>query len=301
MSKWLRCENITKNLGKYRISNIDFSLEPGTVLGLIGVNGCGKTSLLRVLLGSYSIDPVRGDNGEITLSGMHFTEDVKAFRRKMAFVMQECPFPWGMTPEEIGEVYGPYYDGFDLTAYCGRLREYGVPEGRKIENLSKGQQIRVQLAFAESHEAVLYVMDEPVGSLDPDFRDIFYDKIRKIAATERASVILSSHLVTELEGVADRILWMKRGECEGTVRYFGGIDELREQYRMISGEREMIEALPEDLVVGKRIRENHCEALLRMPSGSRQTTEGVLAQCRYADLQEIMYYQEKSEDGAVRK
>ena len=314
MSEGFRCEHITKNLNGYRIHDIGFSLEPGTVLGVVGVNGCGKTTLLRVLIGSYRVTDKPSDSGECRLDGFHFTKDVKEYRKRIAYVMQECPFRTDMMAEQVGEVYGPYYESFDPRGYLARLKEYGVPERRRLEKMSKGQQLRVQLAFAESREVSLYVMDEPMGYFDPEFREVFYGKVRAIAATEKASVILSSHLVTELETVADQLLWMKRSVCEGTrtegsrgmeegtVRFCGGIDELRAMYRMVSAEAEEIEALPKELVVGRRIRENHCEALLRMPrdnegkpDGGLVLPQGIADRCRFADLQEIMYYTEKAE------
>ncbi|MBR7021678.1 MAG: ABC transporter ATP-binding protein [Lachnospiraceae bacterium] len=307
MSEGFRCEHITKNLNGYRIHDIGFSLEPGTVLGVVGVNGCGKTTLLRVFTGSYRVTDKPSDSGECRLDGFHFTKDVKEYRKRIAYVMQECPFRTDMTAEQVGEVYGPYYESFDPRGYLARLAEYGVPKRRQLAKMSKGQQLRVQLAFAESHEASLYVMDEPMGYFDPEFREVFYEKIRAIAATEKASVILSSHLVTELETVADRLLWMRRSERggtrtdgsrgseEGTVWFFGSIDELREKYRMISAEAEEIEALPKELIVGKRIRKNHCEALLRKPADGAGFPQEIDGKCRYADLQEIMYYTEKAE------
>ena len=307
MSEGFRCEHITKNLNGYRIHDIGFSLEPGTVLGVVGVNGCGKTTLLRVFTGSYRVTDKPSDSGECRLDGFHFTKDVKEYRKRIAYVMQECPFRTDMTAEQVGEVYGPYYESFDPRGYLARLAEYGVPKRRQLAKMSKGQQLRVQLAFAESHEASLYVMDEPMGYFDPEFREVFYEKIRAIAATEKASVILSSHLVTELETVADRLLWMRRSERggtrtdgsrgseEGTVWFFGSIDELREKYRMISAEAEESEALPKELIVGKRIRKNHCEALLRKPADGAGFPQEIDGKCRYADLQEIMYYTEKAE------
>ena len=107
--------------------------------------------------------------------------------------------------------------------------------------------------------------------------------------------------------MADRLLWMRRSERggtrtdgsrgseEGTVWFFGRIDELREKYRMISAEAEEIEALPKELIVGKRIRKNHCEALLRKPADGAGFPQEIDGKCRYADLQEIMYYTEKAE------
>ena len=128
---------------------------------------------------------------------------------------------------EVGETYGYYYEGFSIDTYRQLLQEYDVPERSNIALLSAGESLRMQLAFARSYPAKLYIMDEPTGNLDVNFRDYFYDTVREMVADEKASVIVSSHLVTELEHIADMLLWIGRDENESTVRYFG--DMLKHQ------------------------------------------------------------------------
>ncbi|MBR5712935.1 MAG: ABC transporter ATP-binding protein [Lachnospiraceae bacterium] len=299
MGELLHCEGITKHLGKYCIRDISLNVAPGEIVGVVGVNGCGKTSLLKLILGAYGLNPRTDDVAEITLAGKHFTRDQKEYRKKLAYVLADNPFERGLTAELVGELYGKYYDGYDKARYHELLSRYGVDAGRRLSKLSTGQVLRVQLAFAFSHDAELYVMDEPCASLDPDFRETFYEELRKIAATETKAVILSSHLVTELERIADRLLWMNKSEHEGTVRYFGDVDGLREQYRMVSRGVSDLAELPQEMIVGKRIRENSHEALVWIRDASaKEAFAGWLtpereSTVRYADLQEIMLFTEK--------
>ena len=299
MEAFLECRGITKHLTDYTIRDLSFCLNRGEILGLVGVNGCGKTTLLRILLGSYRLDCNPGDNGEIVLAGKHFIRDRKEYRKRIAYVMTDNPFGSAYTAEQIGLLYGPYYEGFDAEKYRAKLEQYGVPYKTPLRKMSTGRGIRLQLAFAESYDAELYIMDEPCGNLDPEFRNAFYDELRMLVADEQKAVILSSHLVTELENIADRLVWMRRKGKEGTMRMEGTVDEIRESYRMVMGSAEEIARIPKEIVVGQRIRENHCEALVRRPETGRSSggrlSEELPGTCRCADLQEIMYYAEKGD------
>ena len=305
-----RCEHLTKNLGEYQLKDVSFMLEPGLVLGVIGINGSGKTTLLRSILGSYRLDQSPEDGGELWLEDMHYQKDIKVYRQNIAYVLQNSPYSEFMHPLEIGERYGHFYSGFDQNRYKELLEKYEIPVKKMITELSKGQILRVQLAFALSYPARLYVFDEPVGNMDVEFRDAFYDVVRELAAND-CCVILSSHLVTELEHVADKILWIGKEKEVGFLRFFGSLDELRGSYRLLSVEEEMAKKIPQELICGKRLRENHKEYLL----GTRKLNIGATREAqenqqtisfdemalpaelrenlRYPDLQEIMYYVER--------
>lgn len=294
-----KCEHLTKNLGEYKLNDMTFSLEPGMVLGVIGTNGCGKTTLLRSIMGSYRLDQNPEDGGKLWIDQKSSLENVKEYRQNMAYVLTESPFPSLMFAKEAGEIYGYYYPGFDFQTYTQLLEDYEVPEKTTINSLSAGQKIRMQLAFAQSYPAKLYVFDEPVGNLDVEFRDTFYETIRKLVSSGESSVILSSHLVTELEHIADYLLWIEKKENVGSTKYFGTIDNLKNNYRILSVEENMAQAIPKEMIVGKRIRTNHSEFLIRknqegeLDDLSKKLPEALQSELRYPDLQEIMYFTEK--------
>lgn len=294
-----KCEHLTKNLGEYKLNDMTFSLEPGMVLGVIGTNGCGKTTLLRSILGSYRLDQTPEDGGKLWIDQKSASENVKEYRQNMAYVLTESPFPSLMFAKEAGEIYGYYYPGFDFQTYTQLLEDYEVPEKTTINSLSAGQKIRMQLAFAQSYPAKLYVFDEPVGNLDVEFRDTFYEIVRNLVSSGESSVILSSHLVTELEHIADYLLWIEKKENVGSTKYFGTIDDLKNNYRILSVEENMAQAIPKEMIVGKRIRTNHSEFLIRqnqegeLDDLSKKLPEALQSELRYPDLQEIMYFTEK--------
>ncbi len=290
------CRSLTKKKGTYRIDGIDFDLEGGTILGLIGINGCGKTTLLRTILGSYRIDTDAEDTGELILNGNHFHKAQKEYRNDIAYVLQECPFNENMHAGEVGERYGYYYRDFNKSRYFALLGEYGISPKKGISELSKGQVIKMQLAFARSYPALLYVFDEPAGNLDVHFRDEFYELLRKLVSDEKHAVIISSHLVSELEHIADELLWMGREEERGFVRFKGSIDDLKNTYRLLSVDKEE-NNIPKELIAGKRERASHCEYLLCKKDAEFDDAlpEDMVKKLVFPTLQEIMYYVEKEE------
>lgn len=294
---FFKCEGLNKHKGDFILKDISFSFPKGRVAGLIGMNGVGKTTLIRSILGSYGIDKAAGDSGEIWLDGRNYKTDQKEYRQGLGFILQENPFSNNMKVMEVGEVYGYYYKGFDMNRFVSFLEEYEIYPKEQLSQLSAGQSLRMQLAFARSHPVKLFVLDEPAGNLDVNFRDYFYDCIREMVETEESSVIISSHLVTELEHIADDILWLGRDENVTTVRYFGDIDSFRDSYRIIEGSSDEIAAIPDQKVIGKRIREGHSEALIHRKDRDFRDAENV----RYATLQEIMYYVEKKHETAEER
>lgn len=289
----IKCTNVHKKLDGFEIKDISFEMPGGYILGLIGRNGCGKTTLIRTLMGLYRMNDSESD---ISADGISIMENVKDYKGSIAYVLNENTF--GCCPVRLGAIYGRYYSSFDCEKYLLLLSKYGI-KGKKLKtsmyHLSAGEKIKVQLAFAQSYDAKLYIFDEPTGNLDPEFRDEFYRAVRKIVSTGEKTVIYATHLLGELDGFADYILWMQRNEDTGTMKFFGTTDELKENYRITEGinnEYELeLKLGSSGVIAGGRKRENHSEYLIRL--NGNEIPEGLKNKVRYADLKEIMYYEEK--------
>ena len=301
MKVQLICEEITKELDGFTLSHIDFTAEPGEITGIIGVNGSGKTTLIRTLLGAYRL--WESDSGRIRMECMNRSGDVftaeldgadgsKRYKDKIAYVLTQTPYPINMICIEVGEVYGKYYSAFDLELYREKLSDFSLKEKQRIGALSTGERMRQQIAFALASGADVYLFDEPAGNLDVDFREKFNDLLRQLAYDENKVVLYATHIVEELECMADRILWLDKESGEkdnkGIQKFFGTIDELRDSYRIVEAPARELEQIPEEMIVGKRTTDLHSEALVNVGAG--EIPDGLSADIRLAGLQEIMYY-----------
>lgn len=301
MNPIFSCKHITQELEHFKLTDITFALEAGCILGVIGKNGSGKTTLLRTLMGMPSTQ------GDAEIAGYSLRKDEKEYKKRMAYVLNESPFLMNVNAVTNGRLFGRYYDSFNLERYEELLERYGILEhpeklqsvrqGKKniqaMNRLSQGQQIRQQLAFALSYDASVYFMDEPTGNLDVEFRDMFYEEIRKLVSDERKSVIYASHLVEEMEHFADYILWLREQNGIGQIYFYGTVDALRDRYRIIEAEDEVLRDIPTERILGGRKETNHNEWLIDMEQ--YELPAAIREYARYPELKEIMYYVEKGE------
>lgn len=301
MNPIFSCRHITQEFEHFKLVDITFALEAGCILGVIGRNGSGKTTLLRTLMGMQSTQ------GDAKILGYSLQKDEKEYKKRIAYVLNESPFRMNVNALTNGRLFGRYYDSFDLERYKELLERYeilehpeklqSVRQGKKniqaLNRLSQGQQIQQQLAFALSYDASVYFMDEPTGNLDVEFRDTFYEEIRKLVSDERKSVIYASHLIEEMEYFADYILWLREQNGISQIYFYGTVDELRDRYRIIEAEDEVLRGIPSERILGGRKETNHNEWLIdveqyELPASIRKCV-------RYPELKEIMYYVEKGE------
>lgn len=200
------------------LRGVDFSIKPGSVFALLGENGAGKTTMIRILTGFQ-----KPTSGECTVCGIDPTRHPLEVRRRIGYV-SDAPalYDW-MSVGEIGWFTASFFpDGF-LPSYRESVRRYGIPEDRKIRHLSKGQRAKVALSLALAHDPELLILDEPTSGLDPMVRRDFLESMIDRAASGR-TVFLSSHQISEVERVADTIAILH----EGKLRIVAPLNELKE-------------------------------------------------------------------------
>ncbi|QDV68166.1 ABC transporter ATP-binding protein YtrB [Rosistilla carotiformis] len=187
------------------LTDVNLRVEPGTVFALLGENGAGKTTMIRILAGYQ-----KPTSGSATVCGVDPGSDPLGVRRQIGYV-SDAPalYDW-MTVAEIGWFAASFYDVPFLDPYLESVRRYGLPEDRKIKHLSKGQRAKVALSLSLAHAPQLLILDEPTSGLDPMVRREFLESMIDLAATGR-TVFLSSHQISEVERVADTIAIVHQG------------------------------------------------------------------------------------------
>lgn len=262
----------------FTLTDFDFAIEPGYILGLVGKNGAGKTTLINTILGLY-----KPNEGSITVAGYdRVTEAVNA-KKNMAFITDECLFPLDLSPKDIGKTFGPLYDGFNYKKFEGYCKRFGVPMKKSIRYQSKGMRVKMQLAFCLSYKATLYVFDEPSAGLDPIFRKELLELFFEIIEDGSKSIILSTHLTEDLDRIADYILYVEGGK----QNFFMEKEELVSKFRMIKGSRGQVNYYNK-YVVGRKDEDIFSEALVLLPEENFEFR--VPVQVSQPKIEDIMVY-----------
>ena len=222
----LATRGLSRRLGReFAVRDVSLSIPAGAVYGLLGPNGAGKTTTIRLLLGL-----LRPDAGEVEVLGMDARRHPAEARRRVGYVPERPGLPEWMTTERAMRHHSVFFPGWSH-AYAAELRErMGIPGGRPVRHLSKGQLGKLSLLLALAHRPSLLVLDEPTDGLDPVARRDFMEMLLEYVADTGATVLLSSHLVHELERVADWIGVMDGGRLVAEMpleAFRGSIKRLR--------------------------------------------------------------------------
>ena len=202
----LQVKNLKKSYGDHQVLNgINFKINPGMIVGMLGPNGCGKTSMIKSIVGL-----INDYEGEILIEGEHPGVESK---KAIAYLPEKNYLPAWMTPKSAIKYMADFYENFNKEKAYSMLKAFDLPENQKIKTMSKGMQEKVQLLLVMSREAKLYILDEPLGGVDPVARDFIMETIMK-NRFENSSILLSTHLIYDIEGILDRVLMIKGGELE---------------------------------------------------------------------------------------
>ena len=228
---------------------ISLTLPQGCILGLVGENGAGKSTTIRMLLGM-----TRPDGGSLQVLGQP-----QADKEQIGVVLDEPAFPECLTATQVGKVMAGIFRSWDKAAYEGYLKKLGLPESKSFKEFSRGMKMKLSIAVALSHHPRLLVLDEPTSGLDPVVRDEVVELFADFARQEDHSVLISSHIVSDLEKLCDYVAFLHKGRlllCEER-------DALREEYGLAQLSKADFEALDPAAVVGSRRSPYGVSAILR--------------------------------------
>ena len=212
-----------KRYGDFEMKDVSLALPQGCVLGLVGENGAGKSTLIRMILGAC-----RPDAGEVVTLGQR-ADSGAAFaktRQDIGVVLDEACLPQEMKAMQIGRMMAGLYQSWDMGAYEGYIRRFGVPTDKEVKTFSRGTKMKLAIATAMSHRAKLLVLDEATGGLDPIVREEMLDLFNEFTREEDHAILISSHIVTDLEKICDYIVFLH----EGRVLMADEKDALSERY-----------------------------------------------------------------------
>ncbi len=217
MSAILECRNLVKQYGYFQaLKGINLSIEKGKIIGLLGPNGSGKSTLIKLANGL--ITPT---SGEILIDGKAPGEESKKI---VSYLPDKNYLNEWMTVEQLVRFFHDFYEDFDAHAALEMMARLGVRTGDRLKNLSKGTKEKVQLILVMSRKAQLYLLDEPIGGVDPAARDYILHTIIS-NYNEEAAVVISTHLISDVESILDEVIFISQGEIVLT----SSVDDIREQ------------------------------------------------------------------------
>ncbi|MCL1846379.1 MAG: ABC transporter ATP-binding protein [Coriobacteriia bacterium] len=210
-------QNLTKSFGStVALNNVNIALEPGRIVGLLGPNGSGKTTLLKIASGLLV-----ATRGQIQINGVKPSPQTKGM---VSYLPDRTYFDSWMKVKDCVALFADFYQDFDRTKATEMLQALGIETGSTFKSLSKGTQEKVQLALVMSRKAQLYLLDEPIGGVDPAARDFILETIIR-NYNEDGTVVISTHLIYDIEQVLDDVIFLWGGYVERVT----SVDSLREQ------------------------------------------------------------------------
>lgn len=254
MKNCIEIKGLCKSYGDFSLNNINLTLPGGSILGLIGENGAGKTTTIKCIL-----NLIRRDAGEITVLGHDNIREERLAKQDIGLVLDECFFHDTLRPLDVGRVLAPAYKNWDQALFRDYLDKFSLPEKKLIKGFSRGMKMKLSLSAALAHRPKLLILDEATAGLDPVIRDEILDEFLGFIQDEDHAILMSSHITSDLEKVADYIAYIHQGE----VVLSDAKDNILDSYGRVGCTAAQLEAIAPDDVLRVRKGSFGCEALVK--------------------------------------
>ncbi len=275
----IEIKGLTKNYQSFSLEGITLELPSGCIMGLVGENGAGKSTLIKAIL-----DIISRDGGSVKLLGRDISE-IDEIKEDIGVVLDEVGISACLTPRQVGRIMSSAFKNWDGEAYSSYLSRLRLPENKKFGEFSKGMKMKLGIAVALSHRARLLILDEATSGLDPIARDDILDILSEFTRDEANSVLISSHIVSDLEKICDYIAFIGKGRlmlCDEK-------DVLRDSYVIVNLKKGDFEKVPKDAVIGKKVSPYGVEAIIRRDALGNNTPYSQV------DIEQLFIFMSKEE------
>ena len=250
----IEIKGLEKRYDGFQLGSFDLTLPSGCIMGLVGENGAGKSTTIKLIMNA-----IGRDAGEISVLGVdNRSAEFRDVKEDIGVVLDEAYFPEVMSARNVGKVMALTYKNWDAAAFEGYLKKFSLAPDKIFKDYSRGMRMKLAIAAALSHGAKLLILDEATSGLDPMARDELLDIFNDFTRDEKCSILLSSHIVSDLEKICDYIAFLHKGRlvlCEEK-------DRLLEEYALIRLTEERLRELPEESIISRRASGYATEALV---------------------------------------
>lgn len=244
MNDILKIKGLKKSLNDFYLGPLDLNIKRGSIVGYIGENGAGKSTTIKLILGD-----MKKDSGEIYIFGKKIEDLTEDEKKKIAFVFEDFFFPQELNIKEVEKFHSMYYGNYwEKETFNKLLKRFKLPEKKKISTFSRGMKMKLSLILALSHKPELLILDEATSGLDPVARDDILDILLEFIQDENKSIMISSHILSDLEKIADEIAFLHRGK----LIFVENKDKLKEDYGLVSLSTEEFESIDKNSIIAVR-------------------------------------------------
>lgn len=252
----LEVKNISKKYPGFELKDINMVLPKGCIMGIIGENGAGKTTTIKAMLNIIKVD-----SGSINIFELDHIKEETIIKENIGVVFDEMGFPKQFTPKHLNKMFKHIYKTWDEEQFFEYLTQFGLPHNRKSGRFSRGMQMKLQIAVALSHDAKLLILDEPTSGLDPIVRNEVLDIFLKYVENEEHSILISSHITSDLEKIADYITFIDKG----SILFSDDRISIMESFGLLHVEKEKLKDIDREHVVGVRKSSFGADVLVKNP------------------------------------
>lgn len=275
----IEISGLTKKYDGFTLDNISFKVPKGSIMGFIGQNGAGKTTTIRAIL-----NITKCDGGSIKMLGLDHIQNEYEIKEHIAAVFDEIPFHESFNAIQVGKMFRGLYSGWDEQKYYEYLDRFSLPRKKKIAKFSKGMKMKLQISAALSHGARLLIMDEATTGLDPVVRNEILDIFREYLQDEENSILMSSHITSDLDKIADCVTFIDKGKLLLT----GYKDEILESHGLLKCSKEDFKEIAAEDYISARVTDFGVEAMVADKAKAKQKYSGALIE--KTNLEEIMLF-----------
>lgn len=254
MNNYLEVRNLSKSFEGFQLHDITFTLPKRYIMGLIGPNGSGKTTTIKLIL-----NMLKRTSGEVKILGFDSITNEQEAKRNLGVVFDSNYFSDEWKISQVEKSVSVFYENWNTQKFSETLKKFHIPPSKKVKELSKGMQMKLMLACAFSYDAKLLILDEPTSGLDPVSRDELLNILSEYIEDGEHSVLFSTHITGDLERAADYITYISYGE----LFFSGSKDEFIDMFRIVKGGREELSADLSKKMLGIRNFSTGFEALVK--------------------------------------